>query len=97
MFSYLGLGGGVSVFAFQLTYFLYKKVAVEKSSNPIPVSQTKPKVLSSEESKKQAEPDVEDTVSDASSISAFMIQVSELVKYGKRKSFYLLSNSLSEL
>ncbi|KAI3953753.1 hypothetical protein MKW98_017577 [Papaver atlanticum] len=51
-------------------------VAVAKSSNSVVVPATKP-VPSSEENKKEAE--VEE-VPDASSISAFMTQVSELVK-----------------
>ncbi|OVA00779.1 Biotin/lipoyl attachment [Macleaya cordata] len=55
-------------------------VAVQNSTNSIPVSQAKLDVPSSEESNKQAEPDVKNTVSDESYISAFMTQVSELVK-----------------
>ena len=53
------------------------KVAAEKSSNSVPVVDTKPEAaLPNEDDKKSAE----NAIPDVAAISAFMAQVSDLVK-----------------
>ncbi|XP_043704288.1 biotin carboxyl carrier protein of acetyl-CoA carboxylase, chloroplastic-like isoform X1 [Telopea speciosissima] len=56
------------------------KVAIEKSSNSAPVLETKLEVPSLQPKDEPGEPAPQNTVPDASSISAFMAQVSDLVK-----------------
>ncbi|KAJ4974723.1 hypothetical protein NE237_007897 [Protea cynaroides] len=56
------------------------KIAIEKSSNSAPVLETKLEIPSSGTKDEPVEPAPQNRVPDASSISAFMAQVSDLVK-----------------
>lgn len=64
---------------FVSTEFLHCKckATAEKSSNCVPVAETKPEVSSSEE---KTQPEAPKSIPDASRISAFLNQVSSLVK-----------------